>query len=191
MMLAAIISAGCAVADRVAPGRGAVEEPVSAITYELTAAGTAPLLGGLFESAPGPTALRPAHHDAAEPADEPAPDAETTAVLRGPRLCRLEVRRFGTTARGRLALYREPDGAATRRPVEAYQLDLAAAEIPLILDDLDASGFFGGQQRLDGGASITLRRGETADARRGRPSRGSTTSPSASTGKAGGWRRPP
>lgn len=167
-LLAAALAAGCAAPEPTGSARAPVAEPprqATRISYELTQQGVTPLLGGMFESVPAPLPAETADATG-DPFQEDIASGDRTGRDRPrPSSCRLEIEQFATAARAKLTVVGgEPGTEKTvdgRRSSEVYQLDLSAAELSLIMDDLNTSGFFGGQERLDGGATVTVAEGET------------------------------
>jgi hypothetical protein len=167
-LLAAALAAGCAAPEPTGSARAPVAEPprqATHISYELTDQGVTPLLGGMLESAPAPLPAETTEGtgDPFQP-DVASGDRRTDGDRPRPSSCHLEIEQFADAARARLTVATEQPGTeptSDRRSSEVYQLDLSAAELSLIMDDLNASGFFGGQKRPDGGATVTVAEGET------------------------------
>lgn len=177
------LAVGCTQGQVRSPQPVAPTGPPGALVYEVTGEAALPLAVGLAARETSPAILPVSFVDSTEAGsetdDRKAPAATTLQPVRG----RLEIREHGRTILARLSLYdrappavRRPvadsrPGAASRRPdssepspppqraaipAAVYELELPAAELSLILDELARAGAYSEQVRPDGGAALSL-----------------------------------
>lgn len=175
-----VLLAGCASAGQTLDQSNRVAaDPWFCVVYEVAGEAALPLTVALAERTERSTIL-PVGFEGAD-APESAPETG-----RRPLFGRLEVRQGGQATIARLLLYdRQPEsrqpppsspvrpslGAASRRPeshkpsrtprrttrpLAVYELELPGPELSLILDELDATGAFGAQERPNGGARLLI-----------------------------------
>jgi hypothetical protein len=153
------------------------------VVYEVAGDAALPLAATLAVRTNRPGVLQAGFVEGGEAGSETAGEVSPEAL---PRLLhgRLELHRAGRNVVARLSVYdrqpefirpkstvaREPSAASRRveqpdppaspRPVNlplaVYELELPAAELSLVLDDLDAAGALDAQQRPKGGARLAV-----------------------------------
>lgn len=177
MMAAA---AGCTSAERMPEVPAELSAASAYVVYEVAGDAALPLAAGLAARASRPAILPAGFIESDGAAGAEAVVESLPKSLYG----RLELRRVGQNVAARLSVYdrrpelvrpkspvkREPSAASRRAarpeppapwlpatsPLAVYELELPAAELSLVLDDLDAAGAFDVQERPEGGARLAV-----------------------------------